>query len=154
MTTMAFNTSVWFVNGSQLVVQERVVLDSERRLEDWIAADLSLLGEDLLLIDRQIRTIGGPLDILAMDSDGKLIIVELKRDRTPREIIAQIIDYASWVRERSPREIAELFHKRTGRSLPDVFREKFGFDLPEGHCKTHRMIVVAAELDDSSERII
>ncbi len=151
---MAFNTSVWFVDGTELREQERVVLDSERRLEDWLVADLSLLGEELLLIDRQVRTIGGPLDILAIDADGRLVIAELKRDRTPREVIAQILDYASWVRERSPRDIDEICRKRSGRSLAESFREKFEFDLPEGACKSHRMIVVAAELDDSSERII
>ena len=131
-----------------------MVLDSERRLEDWIAADLSLLGEQLLLIDRQTRTTSGPLDILAMDADGNLVIAELKRDRTPREVVAQVLDYASWVRERSPREIDDLCRKHTGKSLAEAFREEFDFDLPEGACKSHRMIVVAAELDDSSERII
>lgn len=131
-----------------------MILDSERRLEDWIAADLSLLGEDLLLIDRQTRTIGGPLDILAMDADGQLVIAELKRDKTPREVVAQMLDYASWVRERSPRDIDLLMQKRTGKSLVEAFREKFEFDLPDGACKKHRMIVVAAQLDDSSERII
>ncbi|CAN5606709.1 hypothetical protein BH10PLA1_BH10PLA1_00510 [soil metagenome] len=151
---MAFNTSVWFVDGSALQSQERIVLDSERRLEDWIAADLSLLGEELLLIDRQTRTTSGPLDILAIDADGSLVIAELKRDRTPREVVAQILDYASWVRERSPREIDEICRKRSGKSLAEAFREKFEFELPEGACKSHRMLVVAAELDDSSERII
>ncbi len=151
---MAFNTSVWFVDGDNLVEQDRVVLDYEKRLQDWIAADLSLLGEELLLIDRETRTIGGRLDILAMDADGQLVIAELKRDRTPREVVAQVLDYASWIRERSPREIDEIIQRRTGKSLADAFREKFEFDLPEGACKSHRMIIVAAELDDSSERII
>ncbi len=151
---MAFNTSVWFVDGGHLVEQDRVVLDSEKRLEDWIAADLSLLGEEFLLIDRQTRTTGGPLDILAMDADGQLVIAELKRDRTPREVVAQVLDYASWIRERSPREIDEIIRRRTGKSLAEAFLEKFDFDLPEGACKSHRMIIVAAELDDSSERII
>jgi hypothetical protein len=151
---LAFHTSVWFVDGSGLREQDRVILESERRLEDWIAADLSLLGEDLLLIDRQTRTIGGPLDILAMDADGQLVIAELKRGKTPREVLAQVLDYASWVRERSQREIDALIQRRSGKSLAEAFREKFEFDLPEGACKTHRMIVVAAELDDSSERII
>lgn len=141
-------------DGTTLHEQERVILDSERRLEDWLVLDLSLLGEELLLIDRQVRTVGGPLDILAIDADGKLVIAELKRDRTPREVIAQILDYASWVCERSPRDIDEYCRKRSGKSLAEAFREKFEFDLPEGACKTHRMIVVAAELDDSSERII
>jgi hypothetical protein len=55
----------WFVEPNGLREQDRVALVSEQRLEDWIAADLSLLGEDLLLIDRQTRTTGDPLDILA-----------------------------------------------------------------------------------------
>ena len=151
---MALNTAVWFVDDNKLVEQDRVVLDSERRLEDWIANDLSLLGEELLLVDRQTRTIGGPLDILAMDADGQLVIVELKRDRTPREVVAQVLDYAAWIRERSPREIDELIQRRASKSLSQAFREKFEFDLPDGACKSHRMVIVAAELDDSSERII
>jgi hypothetical protein len=151
---MAFKTAVWLSEGDSLVEQESVVLESERRLEEWIVADLALLGEDLLLVDRQTRTTGGPLDILAMDADGQLVVVELKRDRTPREVVAQVLDYASWIREQSPREIEELIQRRTGKSLAQSFRERFEFDLPEGACKSHRMLVVAAELDDSSERII
>ena len=151
---MAFKTSLWFVDSSQLVEQDRAVLDSEQRLEDWIARDLSLLGEELLLLGCQVRTIAGPLDLLAMDGDGKLVIAELKRDKTPREVVAQVLDYASWVSEQSPREIDEICLKTRGVPLAKAFLERFEADLPEAACKTHRMIVVAAELDDSSERII
>ena len=151
---MALNTSVWFVDGKTLLEQERVILDSELRLQNWLIDDLSLLGEELLLIDREVRTAGGRLDILAIDADGTLVIAELKRDRTPREVIAQILDYASWVHGQWPHDIDEYYRKRTGKSLAAAFREKFEFDMPENACLTHRMIVVAAELDDSSERII
>lgn len=151
---MAFKTSVWFVSGSTLQPQQPVVLDSERRLEDWIANDTSLLGEDLLLLGRQIRTTGGPLDLLAIDGDGNLVIAELKRGRTPREVLAQLLDYASWVREQTVPDADALCRKLHSRSLSDAFRSQFGYDLPEAACKSHRMLVVAAELDDSSERII
>lgn len=129
-------------------------LDSERRLEDWLADDLSLLGEELLLLGRQLRTPAGPLDLLAMDGDGALVIAELKRHRTPREVVAQVLDYASWIRDRTPRDIDELCQKLTGKALADAYREQFEYELPEGACKSHRMLIVAAELDDSSERII
>jgi len=36
---------------------------------------------------------------LALDQDANLIVMELKRDKTPRDIIAQVLDYGSWVRE-------------------------------------------------------
>ncbi len=151
---MAMKTAMWAVDGSSLQHIDRAVLDSERRLEDWIAADLSLLGEELVLIGRQIRTTGGPLDILAMDAEGDLVVAELKRDRTPREVVAQVLDYASWVSELTSAAIDDLCRQAHGRPLREVFRDRFGFQPPESAGKSHRMLVVAAELDDSSERIL
>ena len=40
---------------------------------------------------------GARIDLLAMDGEGRLIIIELKKDRIPREIVAQVLDYASCV---------------------------------------------------------
>ena len=151
---MAFKTSLWSANGETLQAQERIALDSEKRLENWIVADLSLPGEDLLLLGRQLRTTSGPLDLLAIDGEGVLVIAELKRDRTPREVVAQVLDYASWVRTQMPRDIDELCREAQGQSLPEYFRSHFKCDLPENACKSHRMLIVAAELDESSERII
>lgn len=63
-------------------------------IEGWIARQPDLLGLDLLMIGRQVNTeFGGRIDLLRIDPDGNLVIIELKRDRTPREIIAQVLDY-------------------------------------------------------------
>jgi len=71
-------------------------LDREDRLEEFLLQDPNVLGQPLLVIDRQITTSSGKrLDILAMDADGDLHVVELNRDRTPRDVTAQTIDYAS-----------------------------------------------------------
>jgi RecB family endonuclease NucS len=37
------------------------------------------------------------VDLLAIDANGTVIIIELKRDKTPRDVVAQAIGYASWV---------------------------------------------------------
>lgn len=34
---------------------------------------------------------------LAVSREGDLTVIELKRDRTPRDVVAQILDYATWV---------------------------------------------------------
>jgi RecB family endonuclease NucS len=67
-------------------------------VEGWIAKQPELLGLEILVIGRQVASdFGGRIDLLGIDADGNLVIVELKRDRTPREIVAQVLDYASWV---------------------------------------------------------
>jgi RecB family endonuclease NucS len=56
----------------------------------------------LLLIGRQIQTDYGKfIDMLALDQEGNLVIIELKKNRTPREVVAQTLDYASWVQNLS-----------------------------------------------------
>ena len=70
----------------------------ENQIEDILVRSnlKSLYGEKLLVIGSQIHTsTDKKLDILAIDRDGQLIVIELKRDLAPRKIIAQIIDYAS-----------------------------------------------------------
>ena len=45
-----------------------------------------------MLIGRQEDTgYGGRIDLLAVAPDGALILIELKRDRTPREVVAQAL---------------------------------------------------------------
>ena len=53
-----------------------------------------------MLIGQQMRTsVGGIIDFLAIAPDGTLVLVALKREKTPREIVAQALDYASWTGE-------------------------------------------------------
>ena len=71
-------------------------LINKKELEDILAEHIEILDADWLLIGRQVRTVAGKfIDLLCMDHDGDLIVVELKKDLTPREVTAQAIDYAS-----------------------------------------------------------
>jgi RecB family endonuclease NucS len=52
-------------------------------LENLLARDPTLVGEPLLLVGRQVPTsYGGFIDLLAVDADGYVWVLELKRDRT------------------------------------------------------------------------
>ena len=81
----------------------------EGRLEDWLESDISMLAPDLLVIGRQVRTaFGGLIDLLCIDKVGDAVAIELKKGRTPREVTAQTLDYASWVKDLSPDELAKI----------------------------------------------
>lgn len=156
---MAEEVRIWRIQiGNKLQELQRSKLDLEQRLEDWMDEDISVLSNDLLVIDRQTETdFGGYLDLLCLDRKGDVVIVELKRDKTPREVTAQVLDYASWVKDLSREMISSLADKylsKKGLSLEEAFRKRFGLDLPEVLNESHSMLVVASEIDASSERII
>lgn len=148
-------TRLFRITEQGLVESRRKPLDLESRIEDWVARDLSLVGVDGFVIGRQVATDHGTrIDLLAMDEDGNLIIIELKRDRSPRDIVGQVLDYASWVRHLTTKDVHELVRAATGRSLPDLYRDRYGKAVPETLNASHQMIVVASEVDEATKRII
>lgn len=152
---MPFSMKLWQVLGKDLQEIKREALDDEQRLEDWVIKDPSILGIDVLLIGRQVTTTtGGRIDLLAIDSEANLEVLELKRNKTPREIVAQALDYASWVNDLSYEQIEAITKDFTGKPLAQAFSDHFGFPIPQTVNSTHSMVILASELDDSSERIV
>ncbi len=149
---------IWQVlRGDKLKEINRAKLNLEERIEEWLVKDIALLSDELLLIGRQVQTeYAGPIDLLCMDRDANLVIVELKRDKTPREVTAQVLDYASWVNDLSNEVVRSIAGEFLGGSdkLEEGFRNKFGHELPEIINEQHRMLIVGSELDSSSERIV
>ena len=132
-------------------------INLEKQLEDWLESDISMLDSDLLVIGRQVRTsFGGEIDLLCMDSRGDLVIVELKKGRTPREVTAQTLDYASWVKDLSFDQITSLseHYEKLGGSLAEAFEPRFGEPLPDTLNQGHRSLIVAETMDESTERIV
>ena len=148
-------TRLFRINDGRLHESRRKPLDLEEKIEGWVADDLSLIGVDGVVVGSQVDTDHGKrIDILAMDRDGNLVIVELKRDKSPRDIVAQVLDYASWVSRLTTSEIHQLAYAKTGRPLAEIYREKFDGSLPETLNAAHQMIVVASEVDEATKRII
>jgi hypothetical protein len=152
---MAIEVGIWRMGEKW----ERVTvsaLDAEKTLEDQIVRDLSILAPQLLLLGRQVPTAFGKfIDIVAIDPNGTVVVVELKRDRTPRDVVAQLLDYASWIQSLSHEEIAEIFAaNHDGQEFEKGFFEAFGTNPPEAINQAHDLIVISSDLDPSTERII
>jgi hypothetical protein len=155
---MPQDVRIWEVlDGDELREIQKAKLNLEERIESWLEKDISIIASDLLVIGRQVETdFGGVIDLLCLEANGDLGIIELKRDKTPREITAQALDYASWVKDLSNDKITEIANKYLASNGPleEAFKKRFGEDLPEILNEHHNMLIVASEIDSSSERII
>jgi hypothetical protein len=153
---MPVKHAIWTV-GDDPQPLPGATLVNEQQLESMLVRAPEIISSDWMLIGRQEQTnYGGRIDLLAIAPDASLVLIELKRNRTPREIVAQALDYASWVEQLTADRIAQIYRRFSdGGNLEDAFRQRFGIDLDEDALnQSHQVILVAAELDDSTERIV
>lgn len=158
---MPIYAKMWKINEEdKLSALAKIKLDFEERIHKWLEDNILVISDNYIVIGSKIGTdFGKEIDLLCIDRNGDAIIVELKRDKTPKEVTSQILEYASWINELSRERIIEIaddyLHKKDKGSLEDVFTAKFNVqDLPETLNGNHKMIIVGSEIDTSSERII
>ena len=97
--------SITEVEFAQLGFQER------RHIQEWIAANPSILGDDLLIIGKEFSGFDKTnerLDLLAVDADGTLVVIELKRDHSGTDAHWQAIKYASYFRQAKQDDIVRM----------------------------------------------
>jgi len=153
---MPIHHAIWKV-GDKPEALNPSRLPSEQKLEEMIVGEPAILSSEWMLIGRQEETgHGGRIDLLAIAPDGSLVLIELKRDRTPRDIVAQALDYASWVEQLTSEEISRIYQRfSSGSNLSEAFRQRFSSVLDEESLnQSDQIIIVAAELDPATERII
>ena len=153
---MPVEMALWKIKDEKLHSVASKPLNSEEMLEDWLADDISMVSEDLLVIGRQVSSdLGGVLDLLAIDQNGDLAVLELKRHLTPRDVVAQALHYAAWVRTLTWEDIEQIASDfYDGASLAKKFSDQFGESLPENINTAHQIYIVAAEMDSVSETIV
>ena len=103
--------SVSEVDFAQLGLQER------RDIQEWVAANPTILGDDLLIIGKEFSDFDRTnerLDLLAVDRDGKLVIIELKRDDSGADVHWQAIKYASYFARATETDIINLLSRHAG----------------------------------------
>jgi len=122
---------VFTVTGSTASPAQPVTLADaglrERRdLQEWVLANPGILGDDLAIVtfefDRWWASSAAPadrLDVLALGKDGRLVVVELKRDRAPDTVEMQAVKYAAMASRFTPETLASQ-HARflTQRGTP------------------------------------
>lgn len=157
------------MSKAALVIAKEANLELERYLEDWLEnSPMALVqNEQILWIGRQTsaKDEDGTIypDLLGVDEEGNLVIAELKKGRTPRDIIAQLLDYAAWVDGLSESQIRErveaYFDTRDGlqgKTFDDAFRNLF--DMPETDelpplNRSLRLFIVAEEIPSRVARV-
>ena len=95
-------------------------------IQEWVAANPGILGQNLLIIAKEFNRFDRTnerLDLLAVDEDGKLVVIELKRDDSGSDVHWQAIKYASYLNRADADAIVGML-ARHEKISPDDARER------------------------------
>ena len=149
------------VDGKTIEIH-REEFSSERSLEDLIQKNPEIILEQelLLVIGRQVSTdLGSVIDLLGISTSGNTVIIELKKGRTPREVITQILEYGVWVQNLGYAELNKMaLEQGNTKSLRELYMDYFGEaglleNIIENANKEQVLIIVAKEIDQRIESI-
>ena len=68
-------------------------LKERNDLQEWLVNNPDVFGEDLLIIQKEFDGFEGTserLDILALDSNGNIIVIENKGDSSGKDVVCKI----------------------------------------------------------------
>lgn len=114
-------------------------------IQEWIDSTPDILGEELLIISKELFLPSGKrLDLLAVDKQGNLAIIELKRDNSGSSAEWQAIKYASYCSSFSNEDIYIYFAEYLCSDSDDaqVKIEEFISCEPEELNQKQRIILV------------
>jgi len=135
---MMMSTSIEMVilvskDGQNSEKFEKTEFENEDKVQQLIHENIENLpfyGQNeelrLLSISREFSTKHGPIDVLAIDENGDIYVIEAKlhKNSTRREIVAQVIDYASamWADYKNFDRFENQLNQRTGQNLRDFIK--------------------------------
>lgn len=133
----------------------------EKHIEKWVVGKPEILFSDPNAVMIIASEITGEMqaDVMAVDSQGNLIIIEIKRHGSDRNVIGQILDYAAQLSEWQYEEFDKRWKKDGGESKGDLlvafqkFIENNSFS-EEDFLKNRYLYILAAGEDESMKRII
>ncbi len=104
--------------------------NKEIDLEDMLETNPEYFFDNskILIIGRQVTTnLNTSIDLLGVDEAGNTVVIELKREKTPRETIAQLIEYASFIDNLDYEQLNEIYQNYSGEEvgLEDYHQEYY-----------------------------
>lgn len=133
----------------------------EQNLEDWIENNPSILGENLLIIGRQvhIQEVNDRIDLLALDTNGNVVIIELKRGKLKDPVDIQSLRYASyisrWEYEIFEKQARNYFFEKSEKvnefnfnEIYEEFCSSSGIDIAPDLNQDQKIIIVGSKLKE------
>ena len=131
-------------------------LREREHLQEWLAHTPEALGEELLIIQKEFDGFADTrerLDLLALDKEGRLVVIENKLDDSGRDVVWQALKYAAYCSSLKRKDVPAIYQKyldRTGEGgdaedkLRDFLEVEDLEDVALNPGNQQRLVLIAA----------
>lgn len=124
-----------------------------QNLQEWISKNPLILGEDLLIIQKEFSGFSDTnerLDLLAIDKFGSLVVIENKLDDSGKDVVWQALKYVSYCATLSKSEVRDIYSRYANKAVDEAeddlaeFLQAASFEDTEVNSTDQRIILVSA----------
>ena len=142
-------------DGKLSQFKERNFAENNREIDLEILLEKNpeyfLENSKVLIIGRQVTTnLNTFIDLLGIDKEGNTVVIELKREKTPRETVAQILEYTSFVENLNYEQLNKIYQEYSGdeMSLEEYHQQFFqnNQDSKVAFNKSSKLMIVAQNI--------
>tara|TARA_Y100001949_G_scaffold172683_1_gene177115 strand:+ start:86 stop:1072 length:987 start_codon:yes stop_codon:yes gene_type:complete len=137
---------------------ENIPYAKEKEIEDLLEEHIEVLESGVFIVGTQVRTkYEKRIDLLAMDKDANLVIIELKKKKTPRTVLAQTFEYYTWVQKLKREDITDIAEQYQNHndfnSIEDKFIHHFNKKPPSHWNSKQKLIIVGEQIDAETKDV-
>ena len=144
------------IKNGKVVDYAKKKLKSESELEDFLEKNPQVLDKDIFIIGRQVPTIKKTrLDLMGLDSEGNVVIIELKKGLSEREVVSQILEYAVWADKLQYEDLNRIAKEKHLKNFPNLMKkyEKEFNEIPEPFNRKQKLYIVAEKIEGKIEEV-
>lgn len=155
---MAIEIKAWQIINNRLEPLDNALTEEGHKeidLQKWINSYPEILGEGIKIIGEKVRFENNiEADLIGIDKSGNIIVIELKRNESSRDTLAQAIDYASAISSLDIEFLDEICLKKNGKKLDELLKDELLNDDININIEQPKIMIISFSIDRSLERMV
>ena len=115
---------IHLIDNDKVVEYVKKLVGKEFEIENFLETHPKVLDKDIFIIGRQVPTATKTrIDLMGLDKDGNVIIIELKKGISAREVISQILEYGVWAEDIQYEDLNRIAKEKHLSSFSDLYKK-------------------------------